>query len=83
MDESRVKLYALRRTDYGFHGKTTEKAQTGGIPRGPGNNVSDTLRGVNGQAERMAAHMDHCFKDYFKARRKARRAANAKRRNHA
>ena len=80
MDEARTKLYALRRTDFGFHGKTTEKAQTGGWGRGPGNNVSNTLRGVNQTAEDMATHMDRTFKGYFKARRKARRVANAARR---
>ena len=57
MDESRVKLYSLRRTDFGFHGKTTEKAQTGGWGKGPGNNVSDTMRGVNNAHNKAIALM--------------------------
>jgi hypothetical protein len=31
--EAKAKLYALRKTDYGFHGKTTERAITGGYTR--------------------------------------------------
>lgn len=50
----------------------TERAQTGGWGRGPGNNVSDTMRGVNSAQDRMAAHMDRNFAKYFKAKRKAR-----------
>lgn len=34
-EEERNKLYALRRTDYGFKGKTTERAITGGYTRPP------------------------------------------------
>ena len=53
----------------------TERAMTGGWGRGPGNNVSAVMCGVNAAQHQMATHMDEKFGDVFKARRKARKAS--------
>jgi hypothetical protein len=53
----------------------TERALTGGWGRGPGNNVSAVMCGVNAAQNQMATHMDEKFSDVFKARRAARKAS--------
>lgn len=51
-----------------------ERAQTGGWGRGPGNNVSAVMCGVNAAQGQMAAHMDEKFSQYFRDKKKARKA---------
>lgn len=57
----------------------TEAVQVGGWGRGPGNNVSNVMNGVNAIQADMAVHMDRTFGEVFKARRKERQRNGRKR----
>jgi hypothetical protein len=102
--DPKVKLYALRKTDYGFHGKTTERAITGGytIPTRDESIVRNvepkhtvlkagrmSARPHGGAPDKASVNVtelgalsriDRNNRQHFKARKLARRAANAARR---
>ena len=59
--------------------RKTEQVEPGGHARGPGANVSDTLRGYNNAQDKMFQAIGGRVNAHFKAKRQAKRAARVAR----
>lgn len=73
--DTALRVQGSPRTTVPHHESTTERADPCPSVQGPGTNVSDVLRGVNGVEVKMLGR----FTDHFKQGRRARRAARVAR----